>query len=350
LDDPSLRYFYLARNAIYALVELWKLRDQEVLFPAYCHGVEVDTLLAAGVKLRFYPVDINMQVKVEEIVSLLSPKTRAVYLIHYLGFPGPADELSRICRDRGLLLIEDCALALLSREGDKPLGSFGDASVFCFYKTLPAPDGGALLLRNPSSVRWPKTSAPPLASTLAYTCTAIWRHLQVDSGGGIHRFLRVARKSVKSMSGRLGIVPVGSQYFDRDKADIAMSRLGHWLLARQDYDAIVERRRRNYTRLLNHLREIAPPVLGELPEGVCPLFYPIRARQKLATQRLLFQRGIETVNFWSRTPASVPKGAFPEVETLRRTILELPCHQDLSFDSVDWIARQVRDLSVDWLD
>ena len=41
-DDPGVRYFYYARNAVYALARLWNLAGQEVLFPAYFHGVELE--------------------------------------------------------------------------------------------------------------------------------------------------------------------------------------------------------------------------------------------------------------------------------------------------------------------
>src|SRR5207245_6549749 len=68
-----------------------------------------------------------------------------LYLIHYVGFPGPVQELSVACRARRLLLIEDCAQALLSNCAERPLGSFGDVAIFSIRKTLPVPDGGALV-------------------------------------------------------------------------------------------------------------------------------------------------------------------------------------------------------------
>jgi len=342
-NSTSLRYYYLARNGIYALAQHWNLRNQEVLFPAYFHGVEVEALIAAGVKLRFYPVDANMRVNVEDIVSLLSSSTRAVYLIHYVGFPGPVDELSTICRDRGLHLIEDCALALLSRLGNRPLGSFGDAAVFCLYKTLPIPNGGALWVRDSDAAPWPETTPPSLMSTVAYTAMAVWRHLKFN-GGFVHGLLQSTRASVRSMSNTLGIAPVSTNDFDLTKVDLAMSRLCHWVLANQDYGTIVERRRRNYAHLLSRLREVSSPIFDELPPGVCPLFYPLRTKNKAAVLQRLLERGVEAVNLWSRTPRVVPEGAFPEVESLRRTILELPCHQDLDLEAMDWIADQVREL------
>jgi perosamine synthetase len=349
-DQPSLQCLYLARNGIYALARSWALAGQEVLFPAYFHGVEVETLLAAGVELRFYPVHAGMRVDVADIIATLTPRTRAVYLIHYLGFPGPVEVLSELCRERGLLLIEDCALALLSRLGQKPLGSFGDAAVFCLYKSLPVPNGGALLVHTPGAGPIPGTDSPSLASTIAYTASAIWRTLKFDGGGRIHSVLRKARKLSKAVSGRLGVVQVGSDHFDPAHVNLAMSRLCRWILARQDFQRIVEVRRRNYLHLLERLRDVSAPVFDQLPPGVCPLFYPLQTQYKQIVLDRLFQRGLEAVNFWSHTPSTLPQGIFPEVDELRRTIVELPCHQDLTPETMDWIADEVRALLRDLKD
>lgn len=344
-DQTSLRYYYLARNAIHALVQVWKLRGQEMLFPAYFHGVEVETLQAAGVKLRFFPVHAGMQVDPKEVAERITPQTRAVYLIHYLGFPGPVEEVSRICRERGIPLIEDCALALLSRNGTTPLGSYGDAAVFCLYKTLPVPNGGALLVRDAKGLQWPATTAPSMTSTLAYTATAIYRHLRFSGGGLLHAALQRVRNSARSAAGSLGVVAVGDDHLDPSKVDLAMSRMCHVVLGRQDYEGIVARRRRNFQMLLDRLGPVGQPVFRSLPEGVSPLFFPLVVRNKLELHRRLLANGVEAVNFWSRIPDFIPESEFPEVISLRRSVLELPCHQDLTEKQVDLIAERTAELS-----
>jgi perosamine synthetase len=339
---PALRYFYLARNGISFLARQWHLEDQEVLFPAYFHGVELEALLAAGVQPRFYPVHRSMRVDVDDVCSLISPRTRAVYLIHYLGFPGPVEPLAEICRARGLLLIEDCALALLSQLGDRPLGSFGDAAIFCLYKTLPVPNGGVLFTAEDRvSSGKPALRRPSVPSTLACTACAFWRRLRFQHNGGPPTLLGMVRRSARSVSRKIGVAKIGTDHFDLSHADLAMSRVCHWILAGQDFHSIVERRRRNYSHLLKRLRSVCPPVFEELPRGVCPLFYPLQTHHKPALLERLFDGGIEAVNFWSQTPSIVPKGMFPEVDELRRTILELPCHQDLTVEAVDRIAAEV---------
>src|SRR5262249_33736524 len=120
-SSPEVRYPYLGRNAIYGAVLALGLAEEEVLMPSYFHGVELEALLAARARVRFYPVRAGMRVDPEDIAAAITPRTRAVYLIHYAGFPGPVREVAEMCRERGLRLIEDCALALLSTVEGRPV-------------------------------------------------------------------------------------------------------------------------------------------------------------------------------------------------------------------------------------
>jgi dTDP-4-amino-4,6-dideoxygalactose transaminase len=122
-----------------------------------------------------------------------------------------------------------------------------------------------------------------------------------------------------------------------------MSPLSAIVLGDVDYPAVVAARRRNYVLLLGRLRELAPPVFSELPPGVCPLFYPFVTERKLELQRALAARGVETVDFWRTYHPSCPEGTFPEVDLLRRRVLELPVHQDLTPDDMAWVARAVEE-------
>ena len=65
-------------------------------------------------------------------------------------------------------LIEDCALSLFSHDGERPLGSLGDAAIFCFYKTLPVPHGGGLLLRKVHEAGLAPPAPPPLLPALSH--------------------------------------------------------------------------------------------------------------------------------------------------------------------------------------
>src|SRR5262245_1679183 len=111
-SSSQARYFYFARNGLWHLVKLLGLEGREVLMPSYHHGVEVETLMDAGAKLKFYRVGRRMEVDLDDVQRRIGPQTAALHLTHFVGFPGPAREMKAIAENHGLLLIEDCAHAL----------------------------------------------------------------------------------------------------------------------------------------------------------------------------------------------------------------------------------------------
>ncbi|HEY0095735.1 MAG TPA: DegT/DnrJ/EryC1/StrS family aminotransferase, partial [Archangium sp.] len=161
----NVRWFYFARNAVWTTVKMLGLDKGEVLMPAYHHGVEVEAVVDAGATPRFYRVGSRWDVDLEDVERKIGPKTKALYLIHYAGFPGPVDEMRRIADKHGLPLIEDCALSLLSADGSVPLGTTGDIGIFCLYKTLPMPHGGALTVNGARQYSLPEPPLPPSSST-----------------------------------------------------------------------------------------------------------------------------------------------------------------------------------------
>ncbi|MEJ2008414.1 MAG: DegT/DnrJ/EryC1/StrS family aminotransferase [Acidobacteriota bacterium] len=340
-SHPGLEYFYCARNGIYALARSWKLAGKEVLFPAYFHGVELEALLAAGVVPKFYPVHKGMLVDGEEIKSLITTKTSAVYVIHYLGFPGPVQQILEVCRSRNLLLVEDCALALLSRTGTIPLGSLGDAAIFCLYKTLPLPNGGAVLIQGPGLHKLSVRCSSSFFSEIAYSGSLISSNFKFSTGGPVHRSLAILRKQAKAASHLLGVVEVGTEHFDPSLVNVGMSKLSQRILAGQDFDQIVEQRRRNFLHLLDRLRGFCDIVFTQLPEGVCPLAFPIYVREKEPILERLLTRGIQAVNFWSVHHPLLPAGVYPDVDEMRKTVLEIPCHQGLTSEAVDRVADEL---------
>ncbi len=81
---------------------------------------------------------------------VLTKNTRTVLVIHEFGVPHPQmKKLQRMCRQRNIPLIEDCAHTLNSTIDGKQVGSWGDWVVCSFPKIFPASHGGMLLARQP---------------------------------------------------------------------------------------------------------------------------------------------------------------------------------------------------------
>jgi dTDP-4-amino-4,6-dideoxygalactose transaminase len=342
---PRTTHYYLARNAVFHGAALLGLAGREVLVPAYHHGVEVGALAAAGAVPRFVRVDGRMRLDLEDAESKIGPRTRALYVIHYAGFPQPMDDVLALARRHGLAVVEDCALSLLAAEGTRPLGSRGHLGVFCFYKTLPVPNGGALVVNDPGVAGAPAVPDPaPVVSTLSHAAGSLLANLALRAGeAGEAVRAGVRRASAAARGAGLRPVSTGTSTFDPGQVDLGMSPLTRFVAERLDAAAIVAARRRNYFLLLGRLRDRVPPIFGELPAGASPLFYPLLVDDKPAVAAHLAERRIETVDFWRDGHPLCPPGIFPEVEVLRRRVLELPVHQDLTPDDVAQIARAVEE-------
>lgn len=345
-NAPSSSYAYFARNSVWTLARMFELFRGEVLVPAYHHGVEVEALIDAGATPRFYPVGPRMEVDPDDVARRIQPKTRAIYLIHFLGFPGPVEAFQKLAEDRGLIFIEDCALALFSRREGQPLGTFGDASLFSLYKTLPIPNGGALVLNREKPRGLPALPEPPSSSTLSHLFASYLQGLEFRHGA----MGRAVRGAVRALSRRAvasaGVerVATGTQHFAREHARLGMSAISRRIIEAQDVPGIVERRRRNYFFLQSRLRDLGPSLIPELKAGVCPLFFPLCVEDKARVQRQLLTRGVETVDFWRYGhPACLP-GEFPDVEKLRQRVLEIPIHQDLTPGQMSFVARAIHEV------
>ena len=369
-SDPQIEYSYFARIAVWMAANRIGLANAEVLVPAYHHGVEIEALVAAGAVPVFYPVGPQWQVDPQEVERLITPRTRALYLTHFAGFPGPTRAMREMADRHGLPLIEDCALSLLSRDGDTPLGSTGDYGIFCLYKTLPVPNGGALVtnegeragderrttkyrgqvsensklkIQN-SKLNSIPLKSPPLLSTVSHMASLYLQNLEMRGGA----WGRMVRSQVRRLGRETvevaGIerVTTGSDHFNPEHTNLGMSAWSKRILHAQNVERIRRVRRRNYLYLLRELGEDVMPLLPTLPRGVCPLFYPLIVPDKEQAQERLVGRGIAAVNFWRHSHPSCDLTKFPDVARLRATVLEIPCHQDLSRGAMREIIKNVR--------
>jgi perosamine synthetase len=344
LSAPESLYSYVARNVIYHLFRgLVRRGDDVVLVPSYHHGNEVRAIRAAGATMRFYPVGRDLAPDMGEL-ERLAAGARVLFLVHYVGFPQDVEAISRWCRERGIVLVEDCALAFLSRAGGRSLGTFGDYSIFCLYKTLPLPNGGVLAVNGR-----PVEGLPRLASRTCDATSVAGRTLEllVESFRSRHPRLGSALAASKRGVGRVmdtvrwKRVPVGDSGFDVARTEIGMSDLCRHLLPRFDYEEIWRRRRENFEYLGRRLDGKANPLRARLDEGACPLFFPMLVKNKGRAARLLQERGIGAVELWNDGDAECAPGRFPETDFLRRHVLELPLHQSVTRPQLDYIADEV---------
>lgn len=337
--------FYRARNAIYHLFRalLEEHPTLTVLAPDYNSGNEMLAMRAAGAGIHYCPVDRRMQLDPETVEQLCDRHhPDLLYVIHYAGWPQPIRALTDLCRRRGMLLVEDCALSLLSCAGRQPLGSVGDWSVFCLYKTLPLPNG-ALLVQNTRHLdaldRLPLRDAGS-ASVLGRTAELLVQRIR-GRANRVGAVLQIVKRGMGVAAGALDVprANVGDIGFNLDDVDLAMSKVSARLLERFDFAAITQRRIENYRRLDAELDRRVRRVFADLPDGVCPLFFPILVPDKAAAAAALQRRGVDALQFWNESMDSGTEMG-PDASFLRRHVLELPIHQDLTPRQVAHVARE----------
>lgn len=337
-------YFYVARNAIYHLMRSLRFGTGDVvLAPDYHHGNEILAMKAAGVKIRYYPIQKDLDVNLAELARLcdLEPKPRALYLTHFIGWPQPLDAIQRLCRDKRLMLIEDCALSFMSEYRQKSLGTFGSYSIFCLYKSLPLPNGGVLVNNDGSSAKPHDLQPCSALSVSARSADLIFHWVRTRSDTCGRTLLGLKRAAGLALDSRkVQRMPVGGTGFDVARANLAMSPLCHALLRRFDYHPIKQARRRNFEILGERLRGRTTFLDKTLSDGVCPLFFPLLVKDKNAAAEALLERGIETIQFWNRGDDAAYQEGSPSA-FLREHVLEIPIHQDVTEDAAWYVADEI---------
>jgi dTDP-3-amino-3,4,6-trideoxy-alpha-D-glucose transaminase len=121
----------------------------EVIIPAHTFVATWLAVMAVGATpVPCEPAPGTYNISAAMVARLLTPRTRAVIAVHLYGHPADPSALADLCRDRGLVLIEDAAQAHGATHQGRPMGSFGQIGCFSFYptKNLGAlGDGGAVV-------------------------------------------------------------------------------------------------------------------------------------------------------------------------------------------------------------
>lgn len=123
----------------------------EVIMPAFTIISPAQSVVSAGgipVLVDSDPVTWNMDVT--QIEAKITPKTKAILVVHIYGLPVDMDPVLALCKKYNLKLIEDAAEMHGQTYNGKVCGSFGDISIFSFYpnKHITTGEGGMLVTDN----------------------------------------------------------------------------------------------------------------------------------------------------------------------------------------------------------
>ncbi|MFT5827781.1 MAG: dTDP-4-amino-4,6-dideoxygalactose transaminase [Urechidicola sp.] len=126
-------------------------QNDEIIFPSYTFVGTANPFVLFGATPVFVDViEESIGLDHELLEQAITPKTKAIVVVHYNGIGVHIDKLVAIAKKHNILLIEDNAQGFMCKYDDKYLGTFADFSIlsFNYTKNVQCGEGGALIINN----------------------------------------------------------------------------------------------------------------------------------------------------------------------------------------------------------
>lgn len=135
-----------------ALIALGIKEGDEVITPSltFVADQNVTSMVGATNVLADITSYEDWSMAPKDIEARITPKTKALILVHYAGFACDMDAVVDICKKHNIYLIEDCAHTPGADYKGRPLGTFGDVAAFSFFtnKNLSVGEGGMIITKS----------------------------------------------------------------------------------------------------------------------------------------------------------------------------------------------------------
>lgn len=138
--------------ALHLALEVLGIRPgDEVIVPTLTYIASVNAIKYTGATPVFVDSDINSwQADIHDIEAKITPKTKALMIVHLYGYPTAMDPVMELARKYDLFVVEDCAEAFGAKINGRHVGTYGDLATFSFFgnKTITTGEGGMLVTND----------------------------------------------------------------------------------------------------------------------------------------------------------------------------------------------------------
>jgi dTDP-4-amino-4,6-dideoxygalactose transaminase len=297
--------------------------QDEVIVPSFTFAATANAVIYCGATPVFAEITSRENPSLDplDVERRITPRTKAVCVVHFAGYAAPVDRLRDLCDAHGIALIEDVAHAPSATFEGRKLGTWGLAGAFSFFsnKVLSVGEGGLLSTEDDEVAAFARSRR-----SHAMTSGTWDRH-----------------------SGRTDtydVVGLGFNYrLDEPRSALLLSRLGR-------LEADIARRREltlRYRGLLKQVDGIIVPFKdADVPSSSCYVL-PImleRDGSQAEVSRLLRERGIQTSIFYpsihrfSAYRERFPDTSLPITELASRTELTLPFYPHMTYEDQDRVV------------
>jgi dTDP-4-amino-4,6-dideoxygalactose transaminase len=127
-------------------------RGDEVIVPSLTFVATANSVLYTGATPIFADITgvDNLNISPDSISEKITPKTKAITVVHYGGYPCDMSRIMRVAREHFLYVIEDAAHAPGAEHDGKKCGTIGDVGCFSFFsnKNMTCGEGGMIVTNN----------------------------------------------------------------------------------------------------------------------------------------------------------------------------------------------------------
>ena len=164
-------------------------KGDEVIVSSITFAASSNCVLYCGAKPVFADIDPHTyNVDPEAVRRLVTPRTKGIVAVDFTGQSVEQDALREICREHGLVYIEDAAHAIGTRYKGTPIGSIADMTCFSFHpvKTVTGGEGGAITTNDEQLyrklMRLRTHGITRSQEEMVHPTDALWYNEQVDLG------------------------------------------------------------------------------------------------------------------------------------------------------------------------
>jgi dTDP-4-amino-4,6-dideoxygalactose transaminase len=303
----------------------------EVIVPSFTFAATANAVIYCGATPVFAEICSRERpcLDPEDVERRITPRTKAVCVVHFAGYAAAADRLRELCDARGITLIEDVAHAPSATLDGRKLGTWGLAGAFSFFsnKVLSVGEGGLLCTDSDEVAAFARSRR-----SHAMTSGTWDRH--------------------NGRTDTYDVVGLGFNYrLDEPRAALLLSRL-------QRLEADIARRREltlRYRGLLAQVEGIVVPFDdGDVPSSSCyviPIMLERDGTQAEVSHRLR-ELGIQTSIFYpsihrfTAYRERFPELSLPLTELASRTELTLPFYPHMSDGDQDRVVAALAEAVV----
>ena len=285
-------------------------RGDEVIVPSHTAFPTMEPLIHCGATPVFCDIDDTFCLDVEQLESLVTPRTVGIIPVYLYGHPVDVDRVLAIAAKHHLWVIEDCAQAQGAKYKGKTVGSMGNFGAFSFFpsKNLTVLGDGGCLVTDDDAV--------------ADKVRALRNHGRKDK---YHHDFAGFNVRFNEIQGAIGRVML------------------------KHLDGFNDNRRQIAARYNERLKGIVPTPIEKPWARAVYHMYVIRSEKRDELQKFLKERGIDTGIHYPvpnhQQPGvtsrfqNIPR--LPKTEQAVKEILSLPIHGEMTLDTADKVADAI---------